>query len=86
MPADTESFKEKLDIQYTFPALYKFKFIVPKESLKAVMEIFPKNEHLLKKSKNGKYISITIPVLTASSDQIIETYEKANKIKGIIAL
>ena len=86
MSKETQSFKEKLDIQYTFPALYKFKFIVPKKGLDEVMLIFPKTEHLLKQSKNGKYVSITINVMTSSSDQIIETYEKANKIKGIIAL
>lgn len=86
MSKEIDSFKKKLDIQYIFPVLYKFKFIVPKENLDEVMLIFPKTEHLLKKSKNGKYVSITIPILVISSNQIIETYKKANKIKGIIAL
>ena len=86
MSKETDSFKEKLDIQYTFPALYKFRFIVPKESAAAVMDIFPKSDHQSKESKNGKYVSINIPVMAASSEQIIETYKTANKIKGIIAL
>ena len=81
-----DSFREKLEIQYRFPALYSFKFIVPKESKEDVMKIFPKSDHKLKPSKNGNYVSITINVMSSSSDQIIETYEKANKIKGIIAL
>jgi len=86
MSKESESFKEKLDIQYTYPALYKFKFIVLKGGSDKVMQIFPKTEHLMKESKNGKYVSITIPVMATSSNQIIETYKKANKIKGIIAL
>jgi putative lipoic acid-binding regulatory protein len=86
MSKETDSFREKLEIQYKFPALYNFKFIVPKESTVEVKKIFPKSEHKLKPSRNGKYVSVTIPVMAASSDQIIEAYEKANKIKGIIAL
>lgn len=86
MSQETNSFKERLEKHYVFPALYKFKFIVPKESVEEVMKIFPKNEHQSKESKNGKYVSVTIPVMTSSSDQIIEAYETANKIKGIIAL
>lgn len=86
MSKETEAFREKLEIQYKFPALYNFKFIVPKEGTNEVKKLFPKSECKLKSSRNGKYVSVTIPVMTASSDQIIEAYEKANKIQGIIAL
>jgi putative lipoic acid-binding regulatory protein len=39
-----------------------------------------------KKSKTGKYISVSIVLKISSSSDVISYYKKAEKIKGIISL
>jgi uncharacterized protein len=63
-----------------------FKFIVPSGKENEIGILFPFNEILLKPSSGGKYVSTTIRVMMESSDQIIEIYEKASSIDGVIAL
>ncbi len=83
---NTTSFKEKLEASGQFPMLYMFKFIVPNGKEKEVAALFPKNEIGLKASSGGKYVSTTIKSMMDSADQIIEIYEKASKIEGLISL
>lgn len=86
MEGSMQSFREKLEEQYKFPALYMFKFIVPKDKAEEVTRLFPKAEAQMKPSKNGNYVSVTAKIMASSSDQIVGIYEAANKIEGIIAL
>ena len=81
-----DSFKEKLDNQYTWPSLYTFKFIVPQGNEKEVRELFPKTEVIEKKSRKGKYTSLTARIMAESSDAIIVVYKRAQSIEGLIAL
>jgi uncharacterized protein len=81
-----QNFKEKLDDQYSWPALYMFKFIVNKGKESEVVALFPFNEVTTKLSKNGNYISVTAKVMMGSSDEIIRIYEEAYKIEGVISL
>jgi len=39
-----------------------------------------------KKSKTGKYVSVSIVLNIESADSVIEFYQKAERIKGIISL
>mgnify|MGYP006207108653 CR=1 FL=1 len=41
---DKEAFKEKLEAQMTFPALYMFKFIVPTGQEHEVAALLPNNK------------------------------------------
>ncbi len=82
----TLSLREKLDQHYAWPALYVFKFIVPKGKEEAVKQIFPAHEVKEKASKNGNYISLTIQMMAPSSDVVIEVYMKTSTIEGLIAL
>ncbi len=84
--SDIASFREKLEKEYSFPTLYKFKFIVPEAALDEVTALFSKHDYQTRPSKNGKYISVTAKIMAESSDKIIEFYQKASTIKGIIAL
>jgi len=84
--SDTSSFQERLDQEYSFPALYQFKFIVPKESLEDLLAIFPKHDHQTRPSKNGNYMSVSVNIMADSSDTIIEYYNRASGVKGIISL
>lgn len=83
---DKVAFKEKLEASGTFPMLYMFKFIVPSGTEIEIGELFPKNEMTLKPSSGGKYVSTTIQVMMDSADQIIEIYERASSIEGVISL
>lgn len=83
---DKASFKEKLEASGDFPMLYMFKFIVPNGKESEVGALFPKNEIALKPSSGGKYISTTIQTMVDSADQILDIYEQASKIEGVISL
>lgn len=83
---DRDVFKEKLNASGDFPMLYMFKFIVPNGREGEIEKIFPKNNIDYKASSGGKYISATIKVMTESADQVLDFYEKASKIEGVIAL
>ena len=56
----SESFKKSLDEEYNFPATYNFKFIVATESKKKVIDLLPEAKCSEKKSRNGKYTSVTL--------------------------
>lgn len=86
MDKDIQSFKEKLEAVSEWPSLYMFKFIVGAEQEQEVKDIFHTHEVITKPSKNGKYLSLTIKMMAASSDQIIEKYIETSKVKGIISL
>lgn len=80
------SFRIKLDQHYRWPSLYMFKFIVPKERVEEVVQLFPLHNSTLKESSQGKYISVTLQMMMPSSDAVIEVYQKAATIEGLIAL
>ena len=80
------SFREKLDRHYAWPSLYLFKFIVPTGKEQEVKNLFPRHETSDKLSKQGNYTSVTVQMMMPSSEAVIEVYEKASQIKGIVAL
>lgn len=80
------SFKEKLDSTYDWPALYTFKFIVPKGQEGEVKDLFANHDVTEKQSSKGNYISITAKIMAESSEKVVAYYVEANKIEGIIAL
>lgn len=84
--SDIDSFKEKLENEYSFPALYMFKFIVPKTQVDKVAILFEKHDYQTRPSKKGTYVSMTAQMMMESSDKIIEVYKRANSIEGIISL
>ena len=91
---DREEFYKKLKGQLedttAFPADYLYKFIVPSDGnqVKEVENLFNNKGAVIttKKSKTGKYISVSIVIKLESSDEVISYYKKAEKIKGIISL
>jgi putative lipoic acid-binding regulatory protein len=80
------SFREKLDQHYAWPSLYIFKFIVPTGREVEVKKLFPNHETTEKLSKQGNYTSITVQMMMPSSDSVLEIYEQASLIEGLIAL
>lgn len=84
--------KLKLQLEDTtsFPADYMYKFIVPADGnqVDEVEEIFNNTGAVIqtKKSKTGKYISVSIVLKIANAESVIKYYKQAEKIKGIISL
>ncbi len=81
-----ESFRRQLENEYEWPALYTFKFIVPKDKIGEVRALFVKHDTSERESSKGAYISLTSRVMAESSEHIIDIYVRANEIEGIIAL
>jgi len=92
--SDNKNFYTKLKVQLddttSFPSDYMYKFIVPTDSsqVQEVETIFDNYGAVItkKKSKTGKYISVSIVLSVENSDLVISFYKKAEKIKGIISL
>jgi hypothetical protein len=91
---DKKEFYKKLVVQLDettlFPCDYLYKFIVPTDEnqTKEVSDLFTHKGAVIttKKSKTGKYRSVSIMIKLESSTEVIEYYKKAEKIKGIISL
>ena len=81
--------KEKLFLQFNWPSVYMFKFIIPADNhkLALVEALFGKEaEVLTRQSKTNKFISITAKEMMITPDEIIAVYKRAEKIEGIISL
>jgi len=90
---DREAFYTKLKTQLedttSFPTQYLYKFIVPSDGNQSeqVKDIFNEGAVIkTKKSRTGKYISVSINIKVQSADEVIAYYHKAEKIEGIISL
>lgn len=81
-----DAFKEKLDAEHNWPAVYMFKFVVP--SLKAIEfeAILPEQKFTVKKSKGGKYISFTLKKMITNSQEVVDIYQAVSGVEGLIAL
>ena len=81
-----ESFQEKLDQEYDWPAQYTFKFIVPKDQKYEVINIFKDHNISERESSQGNYVSFTAKLMAHSSKFVVDYYVKASKIEGVISL
>ena len=86
IPSDYERFKEQLIKHYQFPAWYLFKFIVPSEKEKEFRSMFRNIKFESRNSKTGKYVSFSKKVRVNSSEEVLEIYNRAYAIEGIISL
>ncbi|WP_334058626.1 DUF493 family protein [Polaribacter sp. P097] len=82
--------KGQLEDTTEFPSDYMYKFIVPADGnqQKEVQEVFDNKGAVIKtkKSKTGKYISISIVLKLSSADEVISYYKKVEEVEGIISL
>ena len=83
---DLERIKDLLNQNHDFPTEYMFKFIVPQHKEAEVRNIFPYENVRLNFSKRGKYISITVELYMESAEAVLQVYDAAYKIEGLIAL
>ncbi|MGC6285530.1 MAG: DUF493 family protein [Polaribacter sp.] len=91
---DREAFyqklKKQLDETTKFPSDYMYKFIVPSsgDQSSQIENIFNNTGAIIntKKSKTGKYTSVSIVLKVGSSSKVIEYYKKAESVEGVISL
>ena len=89
-----EEFYKKLREQLTettkWPSNYLYKFIVETatDKIAKIEAIFDNMGAVidLKKSKNGKYTSVSITVNLKGPDQVIDKYKEVGEIGGVISL
>jgi putative lipoic acid-binding regulatory protein len=86
MQPSREEFKERLDQEHQWPTNYLFKFIVPAALQEQVSSLFPAEAVSIKSSSKGNYQSISVNLIMASSEEVLEIYEKVHQIEGVIAL
>lgn len=82
---NNQSFKARLE-QLEWPNLFPFKFIVPVAQIDSVMSLFPYQETSIRLSAKGNYASVTANSFVINPDKVVEVYEKASVIEGIIML
>ncbi|PKB44086.1 hypothetical protein AX016_2298 [Cellulophaga sp. RHA19] len=82
--------KEQLELNNSWPFNYLYKFIIPtdEEKFKQIEQIFNNTGAVIesKKSKNGKYTSVSITVNMKNPDAVIAKYVEVGKVKGVISL
>ena len=79
-------FKQQLDDEHNWPTDYMFKFVSPKRKAPEVRALFSKESVTEKKSRAGNYISFTFKKVIYSSDEVVDIYERAKRIEGLISL
>ncbi|MUH36964.1 DUF493 domain-containing protein [Zobellia amurskyensis] len=82
--------RKQLEETSTWPTNYLYKFIVKTDpdKIKNIHEIFDNTGAViqLKKSKNGKYTSVSITVDMKNPDAVIQKYQEVGKVEGVISL
>ena len=88
-PHNFDTLRDHLTKDFTWPSVYMFKFIAPAENRIFAMlhDLFPHQaEFTNRHSAGGKYVSITVKEMMLSVDEVIERYQKASAIEGVIIL
>lgn len=80
------NFKQLLDDNNEWPVVYLFKFIVPKDGMDALKQVFEDHEIDIKASTKGNYLSLTTRIHVESSDDVVAIYRAAGEVEGVIAL
>jgi putative lipoic acid-binding regulatory protein len=83
---DFNKFKILLDENYSWPAEYTYRFVIPFTELSELERILAKEEVTVKPSQNGKYLSVVVKMEMNNSEEVISIYKKVSNIKGIISL
>ena len=82
--------KKQLEDTTNFPADYMYKFIVPSNGnqQQEVENVFENKGAVIKtkKSKTGKYISISIVLKLNNAVEVIYYYKEVEKVEVIISL
>ncbi|NQV53539.1 MAG: DUF493 domain-containing protein [Flavobacteriales bacterium] len=80
---------DKLKKDGPWPKLYLFKFVIPNDTQKLALTegIFGSEAQVsINESRTGKYLSVSAKEVMISPEEVVERYEQATKIEGLISL
>ncbi len=83
-----DKLRDQLALQ-EWPNVYLFKFIVENtpEKIAKTTALFDETAEIsMHTSKNGKFVSVSAKEMMLSVEAIMEKYQEAQKIEGIISL
>ncbi len=83
-----DGLKGKLENE-EWPSTYLFKFIMPNDSevISKLLNLFSTdNKQSIQPSSKGNYVSISIEEVMFSAEDVIQKYEQASKLKGVMSL
>lgn len=83
------SLRQSLDKVHDWPSLYMFKLIFEPDEvrLQAVLDLFPKESEVLRRySTGGKYLSLTIKEVMMSAEDVVQRYDRAAAIPGVMMI
>ncbi len=86
MSAEFDKLRALLEQQYVWPAAYTFKFVIKAELLDEFKAKVTVDITATRESGGGKYLAITAQKLILHTEQVIDIYQQAQQIKGIISL
>lgn len=90
MAQDVDKMKKLLNENHEWPSVFMFKFVVPTDNEKLALVQAMFNSHTAeirqKQSSKGNYTSVTIREVMISAQAVIDVYEEARQIDGLIAL
>ncbi|WP_339712524.1 DUF493 family protein [uncultured Kriegella sp.] len=82
--------KAQLEESTSWPSDYLYKFIVltDVEKINRIHDIFNNTGAVIesKKSKNGKYTSLSITVNLKNAEEVIAKYKEVGQVEGVISL
>lgn len=85
-----DKLRHLLDNEYSWPEIYRFKFIAAPSLIQDVVDVVEKKAVVDKvsetASRTGKYISVSIHVKIDSTETVIDIYKEVGQIKGVISL
>ena len=80
----------QLEESTTWPSEYLYKFIVESDpdKIEQIQKIFDNTGAVIesKRSRKGKYTSVSVTVNLQNSDQVIEKYKEVGAVDGVISL
>lgn len=84
--ADYRTLKAKLEVFESWPHVYTFKFIVPRERRSELEAFFSGYDYSMRPSRTGRYFSLTCAREMPDADAVIAVYERVAGIEGSFAL
>jgi len=83
---DKETFKDKLDATHNWPCDFTFKFIMRPGQLVRFKRLFPEDRWHKRESAQGRYICVTMEREVHGADAVVEVYDRAAEIPGVMLL
>jgi len=86
MDSKEQKFLDLLNSQYSWPAIYPFKFVVKTTEVQLLCALFPGLTPAAKLSGSGNYTSLTFEIEVPSGEAVLAYYRRVQSVPGVISL